>query len=146
MQRAESSASRFQTPNFPKYYATEQESLANATEFRRHVEDVVRGNQPQLRHVSVAVSEQTLTIQLENQNRSARLICRSVRRRRDQRRLEIQRVQRERRAEWQRYRASSVAYLQRHIQESNTVALLREPPTPGMQVSGHLREAIQKKQ
>ena len=83
MQRAETSASRFQTPNFPKYYATEQESLANATEFRRHVEDVVRGNQPQLRHVSVAVSEQTLTIQLENQNRSARLICRSVRRQRD---------------------------------------------------------------
>ena len=54
-------------------------------------------------------------------------------------------MQRERRAEWQRYRASSVAYLQRHIQESNTVALLREPPTPTMQVSGHVRETTQKK-
>ena len=43
MQRAETSASRFQTPNLPKCYATEQESLANATEFRRHVEDVVSG-------------------------------------------------------------------------------------------------------
>ena len=43
------------------------------------------------------------------------------------------------------YRDQSIAYLQRHLNESNTVSLLYKPPTGRMKVSEHVRERTQKK-
>ena len=83
--------------------------------------------------------------QLRTEIRSARVIQSRLRRWRLQRRLESQRVQNKRLADWQRYRDSSVTYLQQHISDEDAVSLLRETPTKKMKVSGHVQTQNQNK-
>ena len=70
---------------------------------------------------------------------------RSIRRCKEQRQLEAQRVQDTRRCYWQMYWASSVAYIRKHTEEENSISLLRELPTKTMKVSGHAQEQTQTK-
>ena len=54
-------------------------------------------------------------------------------------------MQKKCRADWKRYRDSSVTYLKQHISDEDTVSLLWELPTKKMKLSGHVRTQIQKK-
>jgi hypothetical protein len=50
-----------------------------------------------------------------------------------------------RRAEWKQWRDKPVECLRTHVALSNAAALLEDPPTKTMNVSGHIRELTQKK-
>ena len=139
--KASSTDKKFRKANLSRFYASKEEALAMAIEFCSHVEDVVRGTRPR----RTVATTQTLTIQRANRDRAARVVGRSLLRRRAQRKLQALLVQERRRASWQKYRADSVEYLQMHIQQSNTVALLHEPPTTNMKVSEHVRARTQQK-
>ena len=128
-------------PDLPTLFDSEEDALAMGAEFRDHVENVVRGNQPRR---TMAVSA-TQPPQFENSRRASHLIQLRVRSRREQRQLEA-RIKRDiRRREFQIYRAASVALLQQHITEGTTISLPREPPTKKMKVSLHVQERTQKK-
>ena len=143
LSRADSNASKFRLPGLPAIFASEEDALANKKEFHDRVEDVVRGNRPMIsRHVAAPPS---MPRQFQAARRATRAM--SMRARYRQARVKSSRQQRQelRRAEWQCYRESSVAYLQHLISMEKTILLLEDPPSKNMKVSGHLRELTQKK-
>ena len=93
----------------------------------------------------MAVTAAHIPRQLQTERRAAHVMQRRLRRWHLQWRLEAQRVQKKRRADWQRYRDLSVTYLQQHISDEDTVFLLWEPPTKKMKLLGHVRTQTQKK-
>ena len=139
--RADLIDKKLRTPNLPNLYDTEEYALAKGAEFRELVENVFRGSRALRTHpltIPLAVTAAHIPRQLQTERRSDRVIQRRLQRRHLQRRLEAQRVQKKRRADWQRYRYSSVTYVQQHISDEDTVSLLREPYTKKMKVSGHV--------
>ena len=75
--RADSNNPKFAVPSRPRIYATENEALAMAAEFRLHVEDIVRGGRPFSTH-PLLTSPQTITILQANKERAARTVGRSL--------------------------------------------------------------------
>ena len=71
-------------PDLPTLFDSEEDTLAMGAEFREHVENVVRGNQPR-RTMAVSAPQPP---QFENSRRAARLIQRRVRSRKEQQQLE----------------------------------------------------------
>ena len=92
---SQSTNKKFRIPNLPSIYDTEEDAVANGTEFRELVENVVRGNRPRRTHTSTLPVPVTARMppNLLNEKRAAHLIQGRVRRWGEQRQLEAQRVQ-----------------------------------------------------
>ena len=120
-----------------------------ATEVGLHVEDTVQGGHHLINHSSThpsLSSPRTKTGIQTNKERSTLTVGCLVLCWLTQHTFKEQKAQEQRRAAGQRYRGESIAYLQTHLNGSNTntVALLCEYLASKMKMSEHVQECTKK--
>ena len=143
LSRADSNDGKFRLPGLPAIFARDEDALARKKDFQDRVEDIFRGNFP-LRSRAVSAPP-PMPRQLQAALRDTRAMNMNARHRQSNAKLSRNQRQTRRRAEWQCYRDTSIAYLQHHIVMENVILLLEDPPPKNMNVLGHVSELTQKR-
>ena len=125
------------------FFDSPQHTTTYATEFRRHVENIVRGGRPRktlqgkILHFTPENIQLHSAMKVTNLRRKKQILDAALKAA-----LKLAFV---RRSDWQKWRLQSISVLEHHLNNGTTCLLLREPPKDGMVVSQHVAETTLKK-
>ena len=129
--------------NIPNFFDSPQHATFYATEFRRHVENIVRGERPRktlqgkILHFTPENIQLHSAMKVTNLRRKKQILDAALKAA-----LKLAFV---RRSDWQKWRLQSISVLEHHLNNGTSCLLLREPPKDGMVVSQHVAETTLKK-